>query len=317
MKSSRTREAEQLVPDEDADQTLSDQLMEFSDLSRTVDGSGFAYQGATCVDKRIGIIKAIEGYQHLQTLNFAQNRIKDIAPLKGLQFMLKLDLSQNSIPNLKGWESEEPVFPNLVHLNLNKNQLTALPPLAPFKALRVASFQGNEIASCQEFGGHEKLQVLDLSENKLTSLAGVSALPELTKLDVSGNELTEVTGLADVPLLAELRLARNRLEALQGPWQDLASLQDLDLRGNLLATAKSLEVLRALPKLRSLDVQENPFAEDHRVQVLNCHWRLKLIDAQPVTEQELELAREQNVRNLTEERERAKAEAAAAEAAAE
>lgn len=304
------------MADDEPEQPLSESLMDFSNIGRTIDGSGFAFRAMSCVGKRIGPIKAIEGYSHLQTVDLSQNAIKDVAPLKGLVFVLKLDLSNNAIPSLKGWESEEGSMPHLVHLDLSGNQLTALAPL-PLKALRTAIFAKNEIASVQDFGGHERIEFLDLSENKLTSLAGLTALPALKKLDVSTNELPSVEGLSEVPVLEELRMASNKLEALTGPWQDLPSLATLDISGCQLAEAKHIEVLRNLPKLRSLQVQGNPFEEasdvDVRVEVLTRHWRLQVINGEPITPEELEQAKELNVQRLAEEQARLAAEQAAAD----
>lgn len=299
------------------EEELAEPLMDFSNIGRTVDGAGFAYRSLSCVGKRIGGIKAIQAYSHLHHVDLSKNKIKDVTPLKALQFVLQLNLAENLVPNLKAWESEEaPAFPHLVHLDLTGNALTALPPL-PFRSLRTASFARNEIATCQAFGGHEKLETLDLSQNAITSLAGITALPAMTRLDVSANQLVDINGLAEVPVLADLSLAKNKLEALEGPWQDLAALESLNLSGCLLAVPKPLEVLRQLPKLRNLEVAENPFVETLegavRVEVLVCHWRLANIDGEPVTEEELEQAKELNVTRLAEEQARLKAAAGAAD----
>eukprot|EP00434_Breviolum_minutum_P017836 symbB.v1.2.015741.t3/scaffold1123.1/size136624/6 len=123
----------------------------------------------------------MEGYTFLQTLDFSDNMIKDIAPLKGLSLLVKLNLAKNAIVNLKGWESEEAIFPNLVELNLSDNQLTVLHAM-PYQALSSLSVARNEIAAC-ELGGHEKIQTLDVSSNKLPSLTGLGALPSLRMLN--------------------------------------------------------------------------------------------------------------------------------------
>jgi len=145
-------------------------------------------------------------------------------------------------------------------------------------------------------------------------------MPLLKKLDVSGNELEDANGLAELPALQDLGLARNKLQALEGPWQELGELQRLDLSGCRLASAKALEALRDLPKLRALEVRENPFCEaleaGLRTEVLICHWRLTSIDGQPVTPEELESARQLNVQRA-EEAARARAEEEAAAAAEE
>lgn len=321
--------------DEEAEQPLSEALLELSDLGRTVDGTGFTYRSLNCKSKRIGLIKIIEGYTQLQGIDLSHNMIKDASPLKGLQFLLKLNLSQNSIIALKAWDNpDEPPLPNLVHLDISGNALTVLPPLP--KALRHLNIARNEITSCAEFEGHATLKDFDISENNVKSLDGFKAMPVLTRLDVSGNQLEGAVGLAELPLLEELRLGSNKCEALDGPWGELATLKTLDVSHCQLATLKPLEVLRQLPLLRSLATQENPFHQMDtfgkratpqikarqlvRAEVLICHWRLTSLDGENVEEAELNLARDINFQRLTEEQAQKKADAeaaAAAEAAAE
>mmetsp|Transcript_60553 Transcript_60553/g.131227 ORF Transcript_60553/g.131227 Transcript_60553/m.131227 type:complete len:330 (+) Transcript_60553:74-1063(+) len=328
------------MADEEPEQPLSEALLDLSNLGRTVDGTGFAYRSAQCMGKRIGVIKAIEAYAHLQHLDLSRNAIKELAPLTGLQYLLELNLSHNVVQSLKAWETEEePFLPYLAKLDLSFNALKALPALQ-LKSLRKATFAKNEIATCQDFKGHERLEELDLSSNQIAALEGVAAMPALKLLDLSSNKLAELTGLSELPALEDLNLSQNgKLEALEGPWQDLGSIHSLDLTGCRLASIKTLELLRQLPKLRRLGLRGNPFtklaessnrttpvpveAEDAgvsdvappRVEVLICHWRLEKIDGEDVTPEELEEARMLNVSRVAEERAQAKAlEEAAAEA---
>lgn len=309
--------------------------MDLTNLARTVDGTSFAYLSLACVNKRINPIKAIESYTHLQKIDLSQNAIKDVAPLKGLNFVLTLNLSSNEIANLKSWiEGEEAAthFPQLRNLDLSGNLIAALPPL-PFAALRSLKLSCNEITTCAEFTGHEKLTSLDLSDNKLTSLAGIANMPALTSLNVSGNQLDSLEGFTGVAALEDLSLARNRFSTLQGPWETFPALHSLNVSENVIEAPKAapgekalehpLNVLRQLPKLRNLQVAGNPFSAPEepppdfnaRAEVLVCHWRLESIDGQPVTPEELEVARQLNISMLEQERARLKAEAEAAAAA--
>lgn len=291
-------------------EAISEHLMDLSNIGRIVDGSGFAYRALRCVEKHIGPLKAIEGYPHLQTVDLSNNFIKDVAPLKALQYILKLNLSTNQIVSLKSWDSEEGVFfPNLIDLDLSSNALTSLPALQ-MKALRTANFARNDIASSQDFKGHERLESLDLSFNRLGSLNSIAGLPVLTKLDVSSNVLATINGLASVPVLEALRLGGNKLTDLAGSWQELGSLRSLNISGNAVADVKYLEVLRSCPKLRELQVLGNPFVERldgmWRMQVIRRHWRVEVLDSDAVLLEELEAARQFNVRCLEEERAAAK-----------
>lgn len=312
---------------DDEEQALAEPLMTLSNIGRSPfggEGTGMAYRTLVCVGRRIGALKLLEGYAHLQHIDLSRNLIKDVAPLKHMQNVLKLNLAQNSISSLKAWEQEEgsevAVLPRLNHLDLSCNAFTSLTPLS-LKALRTVSFAKNEITTVAEMGGHGMLEMLDLSANKLTSLAGLTALPALTKLDASSNQLLDINGVAELPALGTLNLAKNEFEALEGPWAELANLTFLDVSDCKLATPKPLEVLRQVPKLRSLGVRGNPFAaatdQSARVEVLICHWRLSTIDGTAVSEAELEQAKELNVRRMKEEMARPKAEDEAATAGAE
>mmetsp|Transcript_49243 Transcript_49243/g.86677 ORF Transcript_49243/g.86677 Transcript_49243/m.86677 type:complete len:318 (-) Transcript_49243:22-975(-) len=298
------------------EQELSESLMDFSNIGKTVDGSGYAYLNLDCVNKRINPIRCIEGYTCLQNINLSQNAIKDVTPLKALTYLVKLDLSSNEIANIKSLFPEEGGLVHLQLLDLSGNLLNALPAL-PLPALKTASFAKNEIANCQDFTGHELLASLDLSQNKIPSMAGIANMPMLTSLNVAGNELSELTGLEGVPLLEDFNLAGNKFEGpLEGPWQELPLLKSVDLSSNQIFGAKFLEVLRVLPKLRSVGVDGNPFCTESeaspgtnpRAEVLVSHWRLEYIDGQAVTDEEREQARELNVKMLMEERERKKKE---------
>lgn len=324
------------------EQELAEPLMDLTNLARTVDGTGFAYLSLSCVNKRINPIKCIETYSHLQKIDLSQNAIKDVAPLKNLQFVLSLDLSSNEIVNLKSWEGEG-LMPQLRNLDLSNNFLSVLPTI-PFPVLSSLNVARNDIATCADFGGHEKLTSLDLSENKLTSVAGIANLPALTSLNLSGglrkefptNQLESIEGLAGMEALEELHLARNKFTNLQAQWETFPSLRFLSISDNAIEAPKApagekplehpLNVLRQAPKLRSLEVAGNPFAAPEeppegfnlRVEVLVCHWRLESLDGLPVTAEEMEAAKQLNLSMQEQERARLKAEAEkAAEAEAE
>lgn len=307
--------------EEDTEQALSHALLDFSNIGRTVDGTGFAYRTVSCINKKISQIKIIAEFTHLNHVDLSCNFIKDVAPLKGLKYLLRLNLSQNRVVSIKSWDSgeEEEFFPHLMHLNLSNNALPDLKPV-PLRALKTASFAKNEISACQDFGGYAMLETLDLAENHITSLAGVSSNPALKKLNIASNELDKLEGFTEVPKLEDLNLSGNKFETLEGPWQEFAELQILNVSNCQLQVVKSLEVLRHLPKLSNLGVAGNPFIEtvdgNPRVEVLVCHWRLKIIDGEEVTEEELEEAKELNVKRQEEEAEREAERKAAEEAAA-
>merc|ERR1719379_1342122 len=119
--------------------------------------------------------------------------------------------------------------------------------------------------------------------------------------------------MAGLPDLKSWDLSGNQLEDLNGPWVEIANLTSVNISGNLLATAKPFEHLRALPKLRSLsvseecgtgDIKKNPVsteAEHLRLEMLICHWRLDIIDGNNVSDEERTSAQALNEQRMEEE----------------
>jgi len=296
--------------EDDEDVPLSEELMDLSKIEKTIDGSGFAYTQLDCVGKRVGVIKVIEDYQHLRQINLAKNQIKDAAPLKNVPYVLSLNLTTNQIKNIDGWE--EGTLGSLLYLHLTENMLAAMPPLA-MPALKKVSLARNEITTCEPFKGHEGIEELDLSFNQLENFTGVGNMPNLKTLSVAKNKIATLEGMAGLPELKTLDLSGNLLEDLAGPWNaEAPNIENLNLSGNLLATAKPFEHLRALQKLRSLGVSEecgtgeikkNPVvdAEQLRLEMLICHWRLDTIDSKDVSEEERTAAKALNEKRLDEE----------------
>jgi len=304
---------------------LSEDLMDLSKIEKTIDGSGFAYTQMDCVGKRVGVIKVIEEYVHLRQINMSKNAIRDVSMLGKIPNILSLNLGMNQIKAVDGWE--EGSMANLLYLNLSENLLTAMPPLA-FPALKKVNLAKNEIASCEAFTGHESIQELDLSNNALENLTGVGNMPKLLELSLAKNKIASLEGMAGLPELKSLDLSGNQLEDLVGPWIEAANLTMVNISGNLLATAKPFENLRALPKLRGLSVSDecgvgetkkNGVVTDSdqvRLEMLICHWRLDTIDGTEVNDEERANARALNEQRLEEEARKAAEAAEAAEGAA-
>merc|ERR1712159_332836 len=106
------------------------------------------------------------------------------------------------------------------------------------------------------------------------------------------------------------------MEALDGPWQEMRTLEVLNLAENQLTASKSFDALRQLPKLRHLQVTPNPLGEtsevNMRLEMLICHWHLRTIDGTDVTDDEREQAKQLCCQRLEEEMQRVDDEAAAA-----
>uniref|UniRef100_A0A7S0A3M6 Uncharacterized protein n=1 Tax=Pyrodinium bahamense TaxID=73915 RepID=A0A7S0A3M6_9DINO len=285
---------------------LDEEAMELSQVGKTIDGAGYTYFQLDCVGKKIGRIALLEEYEHLRQINLSGNHIEDVSPLSKLGHVLKLNLANNMIESIDAWGSS--ALCHLLYLNLSGNKLKALPKLY-MPALKQASFAGNQIVTCAEFRGHSRLQVLDLSANReLDCLNGIRDMPLLETLNVAENALPGLGGVRALPSLKALNLSKNSFETLEGPWEEMASLQSLDASGNRIAAAKEFEPLSRLPELRRIEVAGNPLEEQEGVnirhEVIICHRRIEAIDGQEVTEDEREEARALYEQRIEEERER-------------
>lgn len=307
---------------------LSEDVMNLSEVGKTIDGDGFAYFKLDCVDKNVGSIAALSEFEHLRQIDLSKNSIEDVTPLADLRHILQLNLSTNVISQINPWG--DGCHTHLMHLDMSGNRLQALPPLQ-MPALKTASFARNEIDTCQAFTGHIRLEVLDLSANKLTALNGVGNMPSLTSLNVSSNNLASLEGIRALPALTDLDISANAFESLDGPWKEMASLSSLRAQSNRIAAVKGLEPLMEITSLRYLGVAANPLAEEDsgvniRAEVLICHGRgarvitssfLAKIDEEDVSMAEKEEAKTLNDDRIEQERQRKlEEEAAAAEAAA-
>lgn len=284
---------------------LVEEVMELSQVGKTIDGAGYTYFKLDCVGKQVGEIALLEEYEHLRQIDLSKNCIEDVAPLGKLAFMQKLNLSANNISSIAAWGPT--VLCHLLYLDLSGNKLQALPKLH-MPALKTASFAKNQIATCEEFTGHAQLQELNLCGNTLDNLQGLRDMPQLQTLNVAQNKLPALAGLRALPLLKSLIASKNSLEALDGPWEEMACLQSLDASGNQIAAAKAFEQLSRLPELKQISVAENPIEEVEnikiRLEVIICHRRVEAINGEEVMEEERDEAKALYEARIEEERER-------------
>ena len=95
------------------------------------------------------------------------------------------------------------------------------------------------------------LHTLELRENKLLSTKGIK-LPNLKSLFIAANMIIKLEDLEELKSLTALHLRDNKLENLDGFSEKLASLQYINLRGNLISDYKEVKKLQVLPKLKAL-----------------------------------------------------------------
>jgi len=171
--------------EENASVVLTEDIMELSNILKTIDGKAFAYSQLDCVGKGVDSVSVLENYIHLQKINMSNNAIRDITPLKHIPYMLSMNCSSNRVRNIECLEGH---LQYLISFNLSSNMLTKLTPLT-MPTLKKVNLSGNKIATCEEFGGHQTIEVLDMSDNLLEDLSGMQKMPTLATLNVARNQI--------------------------------------------------------------------------------------------------------------------------------
>jgi hypothetical protein len=133
---------------------------------------------------------------------------------ESVKYMVTLDLSFSSIVDATGIQC----FTSLEVLDLNKNQLSDLTPLAALTQLRSLSLAYNSL-----YG---------------SSLAPLGALTQLTYLSLEAASVTALDGLEPLTLLEELRVPYNSIRDVT-PLVPLTSLQSLSIYGNAYLECQS------------------------------------------------------------------------------
>jgi len=301
---------------------LTEDMMKLSNISKTIDGSGFAYTSLSCTAKNVRSVSILEQYAALRTVDLSDNRIQDVNSVGKLECVLSVCLADNSIRSIDCWRADQLL--HLRFLDLSNNQLQSLPSLK-LPALRKASFAGNQISTCEGFLGHPRLMQLDLSGNCLPSLAGVGDMPCLQTLSVARQQnscLLNADGLAHLPALISLDISGNGLTNLDGPWEEMPLLSTLNVSTNAISAVSNLEGVAHMAHLVELLISPNPVDDVElstplRIEVLILSPKLQSMNGEAVEEQEREDAistheqrvEDENQRRLElEEAERAKLE---------
>ncbi|CEL93479.1 unnamed protein product [Vitrella brassicaformis CCMP3155] len=290
-----------------------------SQISKTVDGSGYAFARLDCSGKEVSsLAEAVGDYTHIRFVQMSNNQIKDITPVSRLPHVLSLNCSQNGITQLECLANPEGCLPFCQTLDASTNAMEKLGNLK-MERLKRANVSGNQIASLEGFEGHEAIEVLNLSKNKLINCQGIGNLPALKELFMSENEIKSLEGLQELPSLDLWDLSGNKLDTLDG-FGGAASITTLLLKENQVSTVKEFEKLRVLPKLRKFDATGNPIVgelgdEAFRIELLIVLTRLTEINGQEVTPEERQQAKGLEADRIRQEEERKKAEEEAAAAA--
>lgn len=239
------------------------------DVSRTADGSGYAFTRLTCCGKGVTTLPdTLQVYVHLRYIDISGNKIRDITPFSKLPYLMTLNAAANNIEDISCLSSPE-ALPYLSLLNLSSNKIARAPQLSLQRLARLA-----------------------LDANPLTTLDGFVAPPALTHLSLRGTPLETLDSLPASETITALYLSHTPMQELR-QLQHLPHIKTLDLEGVPLPPDQ-LNCLVLLPRLREVsltpldpDVGEEQFRADVLRVLPSLHW----INGRAVTPDELKAAR--------------------------
>ena len=173
-------------------------------------------------------------------LDLSNSDITDLSPLKGMP-LVSLNLAQTQIEDISPLEG----FP-LVTLDLTQTQVSDLSVLSklPLQNLVLGATLVRDLGPLK----YRPLNRLDVSYTKVRDLTPLKTMP-LIRLDLRGTEVSDLAVLRDMPL---------KMLLLEGcasvkDFSPLADCKQLELL-TVPLTARGLESLRQLPKLKRLAV---------------------------------------------------------------
>lgn len=238
------------------------------DLSRTVDGTGFAFARLTCCNKGVtSLPDKLQLYVHLRYIDISGNKVKDLAPFAKLPYVLTLNASGNHIEDVSCLSSTE-ALPYLSLLNLSNNKIVRAPQLSLQRLTRLA-----------------------LDGNPMTTMEGFVAPPSLTHLSIRGIPIETLDSLPPSETITSLYLSHTPVQQLR-QLEHLPQIKTLDLEGVPLPPDQ-LRCLLLLPRLREISLSPldpEMGEEQFKVEILELLPRLQWINGSAVTTDDLRAA---------------------------
>ena len=143
----------------------------------------------------------------------------------------------------------------------------------------------------------KKCKHLRMSSNAIAKIEGLAGCDSLTILSLGRNALKKIEGLNEVAdTLEQLWISYNGIASLAGI-EKLTNLQVLYASNNKLGAFSEVERLQALPKLRELNLVNNPVEQkaqaegNWRIEVIKRLEKLKSLDGSLIEDEEREAAK--------------------------
>ena len=203
-----------------------------SDISPIADISGF--DGLDLSDNRITSLAPLAEASvlphYMEYFDLSGNRISDLGPLATY-------LSHNNFGNVH------------FDLNLARNQISDIEPLADFRVRRL-DLSDNKVSNIRPLANITSVTHLNLSRNRISEVWPLRYLVRLLDLDLSDNSISDISALAGLFRLdatpriefGRLNLSGNRIADVSG-LSGMTGLVDLDLSTNLIVDISPLSTL--------------------------------------------------------------------------
>ena len=190
-------------------------------------------------------------------------------------------------------------FPNLVELSVHLEKVPRLVGLQ--NKLSLLRLSMTEVGLKRMLGCEAcvQLQHLDLSHNKLTEMEPyvLGRLTKLNSLWLHDNAIERMQGLEPLTQLSQLWLGANRIAGICDALASNASLEELNLAGNLISNFKDIPNLARMRRLSSLSFSEPHFGDNPLCSLCNYQTyllfhmtHLRMFDTQLITDDLRQLA---------------------------
>eukprot|EP01043_Picozoa_sp_COSAG02_P021412 COSAG02_NODE_1087_length_14672_cov_189.858437_14_plen_356_part_00 len=154
--------------------------------------------------------------------------------------LTRLELQRNRIVDV----SPLATLTSLTELDLQANQIVDVSPLATLTSLTTLYLDGNQIVDVSPLSTLTSLTTLHLGENQIVDVSPLATLTSLTRLDLRNNQIVDVSPLATLTSLTQLSLYGNQIVDVS-PLATLTSLTELWLTYNQIVDQTPLSHLKA------------------------------------------------------------------------
>lgn len=200
----------------------------------------------------------VDGTPALTELDLSSNNISDLRLVRGLQRAARLRLlllARNRIDDVGplhslggGTAGRGPLT-----LDLSKNELSSIRPLARVRRLHTLSVDSNKLTDLRGVGVLTSLRVLIASRNPLRDIRPVRFLSRLVTLNLAETGTTRIGALRHLRALRDVELQRNSIEDISA-LTHLRSDAALDVSRNLLDLTPGSEDGAVIATLRARGV---------------------------------------------------------------